>query len=186
MSLLELLAVALGLALDAFAVCLGVGAAGHAPGPRPALRLSFHFGLFQFLMPVLGWLAGARLLPLIVDLGHWIAFGLLVLVGVRMIHAGLRPPARSSNADPTRGMIMVMLSVAVSLDALAVGVSLAMLGVVIWQPSVIIGGVTGALSLLGIMLGNRLGARFGKPIAVAGGLVLILLGLKILLGQPGW
>ncbi|NQU11176.1 manganese efflux pump, partial [bacterium] len=79
----ELLAVALGLAMDAFAVCLGVGAAGHAPRPRPALRLSFHFGLFQFLMPVLGWLAGARLAHFAGGVGHWIAFALLGIVGAR-------------------------------------------------------------------------------------------------------
>ena len=180
MSLVEILALAVGLALDAFAVSLAAGAAGHAAGPRPAFRLAFHFGLFQFMMPVLGWYAGSLVAARIAAADHWVAFGLLLWVGVRMIRSGRDPDPAPVRADMSRGWTLVGLSVATSIDALAVGLSLAMLGVAIWYPSAVIGVVTCVLSLVGLRMGGRLGARFGQRAELVGGGVLILIGLRIL------
>jgi putative Mn2+ efflux pump MntP len=183
MGLPEILMIAVGLAMDAFAVSLGAGTSGQATGGRAAFRLSFHFGLFQFMMPVIGWFLGRGIAPLISSVDHWIAFGLLVFVGVRMIRSGCTPDGASSAADPSRGLSLAMLSIATSIDALAIGLSLAMLRVRIWYPSVVIGVVTGGLSLLGIRVGARLGARFGKHMEVAGGAILTLIGLRILVSH---
>ncbi|MBD3335879.1 MAG: manganese efflux pump [Candidatus Eisenbacteria bacterium] len=165
--------------MDAFSVSLAAGASGRAEGGRATFRLSFHFGLFQFLMPVVGWLAGSRLAAHIAAVDHWIAFGLLAAIGARMIRSSLTPPARRGT-DPSRGMELVSLSIATSIDALAVGFSLAMLDINIWYPSVIIGLVTGALSFAGVRLGRRVGRLFGKKMELAGGVILILIGIRIL------
>jgi len=180
MNFWEIFLIAVGLSMDAFAVALCAGGSGRVQGVRPALRLSFHFGLFQFLMPVLGWFAGTRLAHWVSAWDHWLAFGLLAFVGGRMIRESFQHGESSPCADPTRGMRMVSLSVATSLDALAVGLSLAMLRVDIWEPSVVIGLVTAGLSLLGIRLGSRLHGRLGKRMEMAGGVILILIGLRIL------
>jgi putative Mn2+ efflux pump MntP len=164
--------------MDAFAVAVAAGASGRARGGRAAFRLSFHFGVFQFLMPVIGWFAGYRIAPLISAVDHWIAFGLLAFVGFRMIRSGLRHE-REDSTDPSRGRTLIILSIATSLDALAVGFSLAMLKISIWYPSVVIGLVAASLSLIGVTIGNRLGLRFGKRMEIVGGLILILIGMKI-------
>ena len=180
MTLPEILLIALSLAMDAFAVSLAAGTTGQACGFRPTFRLSFHFGLFQFLMPVLGWSLGVAIDTPIRSFDHWVAFGLLAFVGVRMIRAGLRADPETFRRDPTRSYTLVLLSVATSIDALAVGLSLAMLRVNIWYPSVVIGVVTAALSAAGIRLGNRLGSRLGHRMEIAGGVILCLIGLRIL------
>jgi len=175
--------VAVGLAMDAFAVSLAASASGAAQGPRAVFRLSFHFGLFQFLMPVIGWYAGVKVATYISAVDHWVAFGLLAFVGVRMIRSGLDSGAESYPNDPSRGWTLVALAVATSIDALAIGLSLAMLQVNIWYPSVVIGVVTAGLSLIGIRLGSRLGNAFGKRMEIVGGILLIGIGLKILISQ---
>lgn len=184
MPLIQIIVLALGLAMDAFAVCLVAGSTGRTHGLRPAFRLSFHFALFQFVMPVLGWLAGSALEGLIRIYDHWIAFGLLAFVGFRMIDSGLRPRAGTS-ADPSRGWMLVALSVAVSVDALAVGLSLALLGTSVWYPAMLIGVVTGALSLVGLRLGTDLGRKVGQWIQIAGGILLIAIGLEIVVRALG-
>src|SRR5512140_2130790 len=123
MPVYEVFLIALSMAMDAFAVCLVAGSMNQANGPRPAFRLSFHFGLFQFVMPVIGWFAGRTLEPLIRDYDHWIAFGLLAFVGGRMVYAALRGEEEQP-LDPSRGWTLVLLSIAVSVDALAIGLSL--------------------------------------------------------------
>ncbi len=178
----EILLIAISMAMDAFAVCLVAGSLGQANGPRPIFRLSFHFGLFQFIMPVLGWLAGRTVEPLIRNYDHWLAFGLLAFVGVRMIYGALRG-GESSVQDPSRGLTLVVLSVAVSIDALAVGLSLGVLGLVVWYPALVIGLVTWFLSLVGLRIGRDYGSRLGKPVEVIGGVVLIGIGLRILLAH---
>jgi len=180
MATVEILLIAVGLAMDASAVSMAAGASGQAHGGRAAFRLSFHFGLFQFMMPVIGWYLGSTVAPLIAGVDHWIAFGLLAFVGGRMIRAGLNRDEKSVPADPSRGITLVALSVATSIDALAIGLSLAMLGVRIWYPSVVIGVVTAGLSLLGLQLGTRLGARFGKRMEIVGGVILVVIGLRLL------
>ena len=178
----EVLLIAVSMAIDAFAVCLAAGSMPETQGARPAFRLSFHFGLFQFIMPVLGWLAGSSIEPIIRNYDHWIAFGLLGFVGVRMIYSALRGE-EGHPSDPSRGWTLVLLSIAVSIDALAVGLSLGVLGILVWYPALIIGLVTSFLSLLGLWLGNSFGRKFGKPIEIIGGLVLIGIGLRIVISH---
>jgi manganese efflux pump family protein len=183
MSFAEVLLIALGLAMDAFAVCLGAATTQHINGPRPVFRLAFHFGLFQALMPLLGWLVGSTMIQWIAPVDHWIAFGLLAFVGVRMIRSGLDPQGESHATDPSRGATLVMLSVATSIDAFAVGLSLAVLGVGIIYPAIIIGLVAGGMSLLGIFLGGRLGKAFGKRMEIIGGLILIAIGVRVVISH---
>ena len=183
MNFLEVLLISLSMSMDAFAVCLGAGTSGKASGPRPTFRLAFHFGLFQFIMPVLGWLAGATLERYIFSYDHWVAFGLLAFVGGRMIWAGFHPDGVERQNDPSRGWTMILLSIAVSIDALAVGLSLGVVGVFVWYPAIVIGVVTGLMSLLGLWIGNGLGRRFGKVMEVIGGIVLIGIGVRILVAH---
>ncbi len=183
MNFLEVLLVAFSMAMDAFAVCLGAGTLPQTKSPRPAFRLAFHFGLFQFIMPVLGWLAGVTVERYIAAFDHWIAFGLLAFVGVRMILSGFHGEEETQRNDPSRGWTLVLLSIAVSIDALAVGLSLGLIGVTIWYPAVVIGIVTGLVSWLGLRLGNRLGGLFGKRMEIAGGIILILIGVRILMAH---
>ena len=179
MGLAEIILIAVGLALDAFAVSVVAGTTRLASAPRSVFRLSFHFGLFQFLMPVIGWYGGTTVAHLISAWDHWVALALLAFVGGRMIRSGLSSNVESFSRDPSRGLTMVMLSVATSIDALAVGLSLAMLRINVWYPAAVIGLVTAALSVGGLLGGHRLGARFGKRMEVLGGIILILIGLRI-------
>jgi len=182
---LTVLGVAFGLAMDAFAVSVAAGLTLEQVTARHRFRLGFHFGLFQFLMPVLGWLAGKTIAGHIEAFDHWVAFGLLWLVGGKMIwesrtpHHADRPP----RADPTRGWSLITLSVATSLDALAVGFSMAALGVSVWGASVVIGLVAGAMTVVGLSLGRRLGASCGRWAELVGGLVLLAIGTKILVSH---
>ncbi len=174
--------IAIGLAMDCFAVSLGVGTAGTAVGLRPTFRLFFHFGLFQGGMTLLGWLAGKTVVGYIASVDHWVAFGLLAFVGVRMIRGGLQKAGEEpAIPDPSRGLTLVMLSIATSIDALAVGLSLAFLEVNVLWSALLIGGVSAVLSLLGLSLGNQLGLRFGKSMEILGGLILIAIGLRVVI-----
>ena len=179
--LITILGIALGLAMDAFAVSLGASAVLRNVTPRHYFRFAFHFGLFQFLMPVLGWLGGSTVARLTASFDHWVAFGLLAFVGAKMIREALADGAEERlRGDPTRGWSLLGLSVATSIDALAVGFSFALLDVSVWYPSVIIGVIAAGMTLLGMRLGGRLGHRFGRIMDVAGGLVLLAIGARIL------
>ncbi|MCG8643970.1 MAG: manganese efflux pump MntP family protein [Desulfobacterales bacterium] len=180
MSIIEIILIAAGLAMDASAVSLSAAAAGYAKDGRAAFRLAFHFGLFQFLMPVIGWMGGIHFVSYFSSIDNWIAFGLLSFVGFKMIREGMNPTPDKQKKDPSRGMTMVMLSVATSIDALAVGLSFAVLNTNIWVPSVMIGIITVLLSYLAIQIGNRLGVLLGSRLEVVGGLVLFGIGVKIL------
>lgn len=180
MPLWEILVIAVGLSMDAVAVSLAASATNRARGARATFRLSFHFGLFQFLMPVIGWFLGATVAPYIESVDHWIAFGLLAFVGGRMIRAGMSGPEEGPARDPSRGTTLVMLSLATSVDALAIGLTLAMLGNAIWYPSAVIGVVTGGLSLAAVLLGRRIGRGVGARMELVGGLALVAIGVRIL------
>ncbi len=172
-----LLAPSLG--MDAFAVALGVGAV--TPNSvRPLFRLSFHFGLFQFLMPVIGWLAGNAVQQYIEAYDHWIVFLLLTWVGSRMIRSTWSGNETVVANDPTRGANLVLLSIATSIDALAVGLSLSMLRADLLLPSIFIGVVAAVMTLTGMLLGRRLQAVWGKRAELLGGVVLIAIGLRVL------
>ena len=255
MGLFVILAIAVGLALDAFAVAVARSVSlGRVTG-RQVFRFAFHFGLFQAVMPLIGWLAGRSVQQYVGAWDHWLAFGLLAFIGGKAVVDALKaksaPPAVNESSgqaaaddcasdvgrvapasdvgrvapgppqrrrrvriwppfvsvappvaglrraggdppyipeakrpDPTRGLTLLMLSVATSIDALAVGLSLGVLEVAIWYPALIIGVVTAALTALGMLIGSRLshslGARFGRWTELVGGLVLIAIGVKIL------
>ncbi len=181
MPFIEVLLLAVAMAMDAFTVCLVVASTGQSPGGRPAFRLSFHFGLFQFIMPLIGWVCGVEAGHVIQRYDHWVAFSLLAFVGLRMIKSALSNEDQTQRADPSRGWTLVLLSVAVSIDALAVGFTLGLLGISVWYPAVLIGVVTGLLSLAGLRLGRGVGRRLGKPFEIIGGLVLIGIGVRILM-----
>jgi putative Mn2+ efflux pump MntP len=186
MDFFTLIGLAVALAMDAFAVALGAGVQLETITPRHLFRLGFHFGLFQGMMPVIGWSAGTGLRHFVSVIAPWIAFLLLVLVGGKMIYEALCDHERErKRGDPTRGMTMVMLSVATSIDALAVGFSLSMLGVAVRTPAVTIGIVTAVLTVAGMLLGRRIGTLWGSRVEILGGLVLISIGLKILLQGQG-
>jgi putative Mn2+ efflux pump MntP len=173
-----MIAIALGLAMDAFAVSVAAGIQVTALGFRHVARLALSFGFFQFLMPVLGWLAGRSLSRWVAAVDHWVAFGLLAIIGGRMLWESFRSADKPAK-DPTRGCTLFILSIATSIDALAVGLSLAFLEVSVWLPSLTIGAVALVLSALGAVFGSRLGRRFGVWAERFGGLVLIGIGVKI-------
>jgi manganese efflux pump family protein len=185
MDLLTLIGTALALAMDAFAVSAAVAASLSGLTARQVFRLSWHFGLFQFLMPVIGWAAGSSLAGYLASVDHWVAFGLLALLGVHMIWSSFRDSEKGARrpADPTRGVSLLALALATSIDALAVGVSLGFLRIDIWLPSATIGVVTAAMSVVGTALGRRLGHLLGEWAERVAGLVLIGIGLRILLSH---
>ena len=184
MNLLSLLGVAVGLAMDAFAVAIAAGFAVAPVTRRHVFRLAFHFGLFQFLMPILGWLVGTQLAVYAAAYDHWAAFALLSFVGGKMLWESQdHKESHSATADPTRGATLVGLSVATSIDALAVGLSMAFLQVSVWFPAVVIGLVAAALTAVGILFGSRLGAHMGRWAETLGGCVLLLIGSRILVSH---
>jgi manganese efflux pump family protein len=181
MSTWEILVIAVGLSMDAVAVSLAAGAGNRAQGRRATFRLSFHFGLFQAIMPVIGWALGISVARYIESVDHWVAFGLLVFVGGRMIYAALTGgEADDLGRDPSRGTTLLMLSVATSIDALAIGLTLAMLGTGIWYAALVIGVVTACLSLAAILVGRHVGTALGSRMEIVGGVALILIGVRIL------
>ncbi len=181
MGFFPLLGIALGLAMDAFSVAVASGIAMGKVSSRQAFRLSFHFGLFQFGMPLLGWLLGSMVAEQIGSIGNWLAFGLLSLVGGKMLWESLHAGEDCVREDPTRGLSLVMLSVATSLDALAVGLSLALLRVPVLFPSLVIGLVATIMTGLGLQLGKRAGHLLGNRMEIMGGLALIGVAFKVLL-----
>jgi putative Mn2+ efflux pump MntP len=181
MAFIEIFLIALGMAADAFAVSVSAGSTGTMQNSRSMFRLSFHFGLFQFLMPVLGWYAGMRLEQYVQAYDHWIASGLLLWVAFNMIKSVGKQDINPFLQDPSRGLMLVTLSFATSLDALAIGLSLAFLQISIWYPAVIIGVVTGVTSFIGIVIGKKFSKIIGRRAAVIGGILLILIGFRILL-----
>jgi putative Mn2+ efflux pump MntP len=181
MELFTVVLITVGLAMDCFAVSICIGTTPHSTPNRSKVRLAFHFGLFQGLMTLLGWLAGSTVAQFISQFDHWIALVLLGYVGINMIRSGLNPQGDCYECDPSRGRTMVMLCVATSIDALAVGLSVGMLKVGVVYPSILIGVITFAISMAGLLLGRKLGERFGKRMEVVGGVILNGIGLRIVL-----
>jgi manganese efflux pump family protein len=172
---------ALGLSLDAAAVAVATSVRLRVIRTGQVLRMAASFGFFQFFMPLLGKFLGETLAGKIQQADHWVAFGLLVLVGGHMLweawHAKSEVPGPK---DPTRGWTLWILSIATSIDALAVGLSLSLLRLQVLVPAMVIGVVTALLTALGLLLGARLGQAFDRKMDLVGGLVLIGLGVKIL------
>jgi len=149
---------------------------------RQVFRFAFNFGLFQAAMPVAGWLAGRGLSEHIESWDHWVAFALLVLIGGKAIRDVFRDGGDVDGRapDPTRGLSLIVLSVAMGIDALAAGLSLALLQVTIWYPAAAISVITAGLTVCGMCLGSRVGERLGLLVRVLGGVILIAIGFKIL------
>jgi putative Mn2+ efflux pump MntP len=180
---LSILGIAVGLAMDAFAVSIAAGLSIPNLTGRHVFRLAWHFGLFQLIMPVVGWLAGTTVSSYIAAYDHWVAFGILAAIGGKMLNETFLGNEEASRGDPTRGLMLVTLSVATSIDALAVGLSLAFLRVSVWMPSLVIGLVAGVLTAIGITFGGRLGRRWKRRAEAVGGVVLILIGLRMLISH---
>ena len=174
-----LLAVAVALALDAFAVAVVAGAILRPLTAHHLFRLPFHFGLFQGLMPLVGWAGGSLVHRYLAPVDHWLAFVLLAVVGGRMVVGAWRGEEEKLAADPTAGWTLIGLSVATSIDALAVGLSFALIGEPILVPAAVIAVVAFLFTLAGMLLGKRIGRRGGRAVVIFGGLVLIAIGANI-------
>lgn len=184
MGIVELLAIGIGLAMDAFAVAICKGLAMKKMNWKSAVVVALYFGLFQAGMPVIGYFLGTTLSGLVESVDHWIAFGLLVIIGAKMIWDALsdEPDKRNDKVDMKT---MLVLAIATSIDALAVGVTFAFLEVSIVWAVVIIGVVTFVLSLVGVKVGNKFGKKFQGKAELVGGIILIIIGVKILLEHLG-
>lgn len=187
MDALTTLAVAIALGIDVLTVTASAFVVYKFDGPlfRPIFRMSWHFGLFQAGMMVLGWLAGATVEPYIGAFDHWIAFGLLALVGGRMIREAFRDEDMSFERDPSRGATLFMLSIATSIDALAVGLSMAVVGQEVLRPSLVVGLVSSIMAVIGAGLGLRLGTLLGRRAGLVGGLVLVGIGVRVVVTHLG-
>lgn len=187
MSIFELLLLGVGLSMDAFAVSICKGLAMEKVTLRKAGLVGLWFGGFQALMPLLGFFLGRQFADAIASFDHWVAFGLLGLIGINMIREALSADDEEEDAtDDLSFKTMFLLAVATSIDALAVGVSLSLAGGVnIWLAIAIIGCTTFLLSAIGVKMGGVFGARFEKKAELVGGVILICLGLKILLEHLG-
>ena len=166
--------------MDAFAVSITSGITIQQLKINNALRIAFFFGAFQAIMPLVGWLAGLGLRSLISNVDHWIAFGLLSFIGCKMIYEAVTIQSEEKAINPLNVYVLLMLSIATSIDALAVGVSFAFLNIAIVTPILVIGTITFILSFLGVFIGDRIGHLFENKIEIIGGLILIGIGLKIL------
>jgi putative Mn2+ efflux pump MntP len=181
MDLITIILVAIGLSVDGFSVAIGIGAANTKRSWAPVLRLAAAFGLFQFAMPIAGWLAGLTIVNVIANYDHWIAFALLAYVGSKMIWEALKKEEEKETDDQTKGLPLLLLSIATSIDALAVGFSFSVLKEQILFPSVIIGIVCFLMTAVGVIFGKVLARIFGKKVSIFGGVVLIGIGIKILI-----
>ncbi len=183
MQLVNISAIAVALAMDAFAVSIATGVSLKDVSFRQTFRLSWHFGLFQAMMPVIGWGAGLSIRVYIERYDHWVAFVLLAFVGINMIREAFRhDKGEEQKKDPTKGVTLVILSVATSVDALAVGLSISILNVSIWTPALIIGIVAGIFTIVGLQIGKKIGSatRLSRYAGAIGGIVLLAIGFKIL------
>ncbi|HOW51657.1 MAG TPA: manganese efflux pump MntP family protein [bacterium] len=181
MGLFEILLLSISLAMDAFAVSIAAGIGSPNAGRRTAATIALFFGGFQTLMPIIGYLAAGAFYGYICHFDHWIAFVLLAFIGGKMIYEAVANDACTARRIDLGLRSLLILALATSIDALAAGVGLTFLCASIWLPAATIGMVTCALCFIGFLFGKRLGCAFGKRMEIAGGVVLVGLGLKILL-----
>lgn len=190
MGFVELFLIGVGLSMDAFAVSICKGLGMKRLNMKQALVIGLFFGGFQALMPLIGWALGTQLADFITPIDHWIAFILLVLIGGKMLFDAFRGGDEEEAVDPKDARLdlkeLLMLAIATSIDALAVGITFAFLGVNIVWAIAIIGVTTFVLSVVGVAVGHAFGARYEKGATIVGGVVLILIGCKILLEHLGF
>lgn len=180
MDFITIIVIAVGLAMDAFAVSIVSGAAYEQLNVKHALRIAFFFGGFQAFMPLIGALAGLTVKGHLADYDHWVAFGLLSAVGGKMIYESFKITPPEQSLDPSNILVLFVLSIATSIDALAVGITLSLITSSITFAVIIIGLITFTLSYIGVFIGKKFGHFFESKIEAIGGLVLIALGIKIL------
>lgn len=184
----ELFLIGVGLSMDAFAVSICKGLGMEKVNKKQAVVIGLYFGGFQALMPLIGWFLGIRFQKYITSIDHWIAFVLLVFIGGKMIVEAVRDKEVveiKAKDLPLNHKEMMLLAIATSIDALAVGITFAFLETPIVEAIIIIGCTTFGLSILGVVVGNFFGTRYKKKAEIAGGVILILIGLKILLEHLG-
>ena len=180
MDIFDLILLAIGVSMDAFAVSIAKGLATQRLRPKHYASVALWFGGFQALMPVVGYFVGANFASVVEHCDHWIAFGLLALIGGKMIYDTIHGGDDDDTGADFRAKTMLVLAVATSIDALAIGVSLAFLQVDIWSSILFIGLTTAIFSAVGLQLGNIFGTRYKHGAELTGGIVLILIGAKIL------
>jgi len=181
---ITIILVALALAMDSFSVAITRGFTNTKPKMSiEALKTGFFFGTFQTIMPIIGWLAGLSIIDLVSGFDHWIAFGLLATVGIRMIYESLTSGSRKIASSPSL-KVLIILSIATSIDALAVGLSLSFLEESILIPAIVIGTITFSLSFLGLYIGKKMG-NYLERIGILGGIILLVIGLRILVEHLG-
>jgi putative Mn2+ efflux pump MntP len=181
MGYVTIIVIAVGLAMDAFVVSIISGSAYKQLHVRHALRIALFFGGFQAVMPLIGYLAGLTLREYMASCDHWIAFGLLAAVGIKMIYESFKIKSVEENLDPSNIFVLLVLSVATSIDALAIGITFSLFTSSIAAAVIIIGVITFALSYIGVFIGKRFGHFFENKIEALGGVILIGIGIKILL-----
>ncbi len=179
MEIYALFLLAIGLSFDTFAVSISCGLIEKNIKFLRASRIAVIFAIFQAVMPIIGWMLGLSIKKYIAQVDHWIAFGLLSLVGIKMIYDSFKKD-EEKNFKPQDLKVILFLSIATTIDAFAIGITLAFLNVKLFLASFIIGAVTYTASMLGMLFGKNLGSRFGKKMEIIGGLMLIFIGAKIL------
>lgn len=189
MGVIDLLLIGIGLSMDAFAVAICKGLGMHRINYRHSFVIALFFGGFQALMPLIGYFLGSYLADFVNPIDHWIAFALLAFIGGKMLVDAFKGDGGQKEAGQEADKLdlkeLLMLAIATSIDALAVGITFAFLEVNIWVAITVIGLTTFVLSLVGVAVGNRFGSRYEKPSTVVGGVVLVLIGVKILLEHLG-
>jgi len=181
MDYLTLIGIALGLSFDTFAVSLSCGVVQSRIRFGEAMRIAFVLALFQGAMPVLGYFLGSTVSGYIVSFDHWVAFGLLLFLGARMIREGLKRDCDRPEQDFRKPSVLLTMAIGTSIDALAVGISFAFLDVQIWNAGIIIGAVTFLASMTAVRIGKSAGSRLGSRVEILGGIILAAIGVKILI-----
>ncbi|MCF7740401.1 MAG: manganese efflux pump MntP family protein [Candidatus Marinimicrobia bacterium] len=181
MSILSIILIAISLAIDAFAVSIAIGSVIRILKIRHATRVGLFFGLFQGIMPIIGWGAGNSFIQYIDKAGPLVAFGILLFIGGKMIYESRKMESSSLPADPLSFLPMLMFAVATSIDALGVGFSFSLIHVTVIMPAIIISVITFLMSFAGVYIGDHLGHLFENKIELAAGVILIIVGVKILL-----
>lgn len=179
MGFLEIFGIAVGLGSDALAVSFVAGTVIRRITPRHVFRIAFHFGLFQFMMPVAGWFAGKTFCGFVEPWGGLIAAGLLVFIALKMFAESFAEQSLGTSSDPSRGWMLVSLSVATSIDALAAGASMALMNVTVFVPALLIGVITSIMCIAGIYTGGRLGESFGRGAMRFGAAVLLVIAGRV-------
>lgn len=179
MNIIEILLIGIGLAMDAFAVSICKGLSMKKLDKKKTAIIGLYFGVFQGLMPVIGYFLGKGFENFVTSIDHWIAFILLVFIGGNMIKEAFKEEEKVN--DDVSFKTMIILAIATSIDALAIGITFAFLGVNIWLSVLAIGIITFAISAIGVIIGNKFGDKYEKKAQIFGGIILIIIGAKILI-----